>query len=193
MSSPMNSIVPAVGSRRRIMVRPSVDLPQPDSPTRPTVSPFLMSRSTPSTAWTCATVLWRTPEVMGNHVLSPRTDRRGADAVQARFSCACAASGTFQLHAGLGDPARGQLRLTDAVEHRGVARAALHLELASRVKRTAGRKIDQVGWKPVDRLERFMSLSVQSWNRPQQGPRVRMLWVREHVDRWARLDHAPRV
>src|SRR5580692_356310 len=167
MSSPMNSIVPAVGSRRRIIVRPSVDLPHPDSPTRPTVSPFLMSRSTPSTARTWATVLWRTPEVMGNHVLRPRTDRRGAEVVQARFSCAWAASGTFELHTGLGDPARGQLRLTDPVEHRGVARAALDLELASRVKRTTGREIDQVGRQPVDRLERFMSLSVQPWNRPQ--------------------------
>src|SRR5450756_2227341 len=147
MSSPMNSIVPAVGSRRRIMVRPRVDLPQPDSPTRPTVSPFLMSRSTPSTARTCATVLWRTPEETGNHVFNPRTERSGDEVVQARFSWAWTASGTFQLHAGLGDPACGQLRLTYPVEHRGVARAALDLELAPRVKSTAGRKIDQVGWK----------------------------------------------
>src|ERR1700687_3602009 len=135
MSSPMISIVPAVGSRRRSMVRRRVGFPQPDSPTRPTVSPFMMSRSTPSTAWTWATVLWRTPEVMGNHVFSPRTDRSGDDAVHARFSCAWAASGTFELHAGLGDPARGQLRLADAVEHRGVARAALHLGLTARGKR----------------------------------------------------------
>src|ERR1700694_1064903 len=188
MSSPMNSIVPAVGSRRRIMVRPSVDLPHPDSPTRPTVSPFLMSRSTPSTAWTWATVLWRTPEVMGNHVFSPRTERSGDEAVHARFSCAWAASGTFELHAGLGDPARGQLRLADAVEHRGVARAALHLELASRVKGTSGWEVDQVGWKPVDRLEGFMSLSVQSWNRPQKRPRVRMLGMCEHIAGWGGLD-----
>src|SRR5580704_6689146 len=193
MSSPMNSIVPAVGSRRRIIVRPSVDLPQPDSPTRPTVSPFLMSRSTPSTAWTCATVLWRTPEVIGNHVLSPRTDRRGDAAVHARLSCACATSGTFELHTGLRDPARSQLCLTDAVEHRSVTRAALHLELASWVKRAAGGKIDQVRWEPLDRFERFMSLGVESRNRPQEGPRVRMLGMREHIDGWAGLDHAPRV
>src|SRR5579864_6746625 len=134
MSSPMNSMVPAVGSRRRIMVRPSVDLPQPDSPTSPTVSPFLMSRSTPSTARTCATVLWRTPDDTGNHVFSPRTDRSGELAVQARFSCAWAVSGTFELRAGLGDPAGGQLRFTDTVEHRGVARAPFDLELASRLK-----------------------------------------------------------
>src|SRR5450759_3848303 len=193
MSSPMNSIVPAVGSRRRIIVRPSVDLPQPDSPTSPTVSPFLMSRSTPSTARTWATVLWRMPEETGNHVFSPRTDTSGAVAVQARFSCAWTASGTFELHARLGDPARGQLRFADPVEHRGVARAAFDLELASRVERTAGREVDQVGWEAVDRLERLMPVSVQSRNRPQQRPGVRMLGVREHVNGRARLDHPPRV
>ena len=38
--------VPAVGSSSRSSVRPSVDLPQPDSPTRPSVSPAATSRST---------------------------------------------------------------------------------------------------------------------------------------------------
>src|SRR5450756_41816 len=193
MSSPMNSIVPAVGSRSRMMVRPSVDLPHPDSPTRPTVSPFLMSRSTPSTARTWATVLWRTPEETGNHVFSPRTDSSGSEVVHARFNCAGTASGTLELHARLGDPARCQLRLPDTIEQRGVARAALDLELAPRVERTAGRKIDQVGWKPVDRLERLVPLSVQSRNRAQQRPGVRVLGVREDIDGRARLDHPSRV
>ena len=39
MSVPSNMIVPAVGSIRRSSSRPTVVLPQPDSPTRPSVSP----------------------------------------------------------------------------------------------------------------------------------------------------------
>ena len=49
-STPSKVISPSVGSSRRRIVRPSVDLPHPDSPTRPTVSPRRISRSTPSTA-----------------------------------------------------------------------------------------------------------------------------------------------
>ena len=39
MSWPSNSIVPPVGSSSRVISRPIVDLPQPDSPTTPRVSP----------------------------------------------------------------------------------------------------------------------------------------------------------
>ena len=39
MSAPSKVIVPAVGSSRRSSTRPSVDFPEPDSPTRPTVWP----------------------------------------------------------------------------------------------------------------------------------------------------------
>ena len=45
-------IRPAVGLSRRTMHLPKVDFPQPDSPTRPSVSPAWMSRLTPSTAFT---------------------------------------------------------------------------------------------------------------------------------------------
>ena len=39
------------------MVRPSVVLPQPDSPTSANVSPGMISKSTPSTAYTVP--IWR--------------------------------------------------------------------------------------------------------------------------------------
>src|SRR3954462_6375268 len=42
----------AASGNRPSTPRPSVDLPQPDSPTRPSVSPRLMSNDTPSTART---------------------------------------------------------------------------------------------------------------------------------------------
>ena len=52
MSLSSNRISPSVGSIRRRIVRPSVDLPQPDSPTTPSVSPSSTVRLTPSTALT---------------------------------------------------------------------------------------------------------------------------------------------
>ena len=46
--------------------RAIVDLPQPDSPTTPSVSPFLTLKVTPSTAFTEATSFWKMmPRVMG--------------------------------------------------------------------------------------------------------------------------------
>ena len=50
MSVPLILISPAVGSIKRRMVRPTVDLPQPDSPTSASVSPARIASVTPSTA-----------------------------------------------------------------------------------------------------------------------------------------------
>ena len=56
-----------------MIVRPSVVLPQPDSPTTPRVSPRMIERSTPSTACTWPTVLFRRPALIGNYLTSPST------------------------------------------------------------------------------------------------------------------------
>ncbi len=50
MSWPSKTILPPVGSYSRRMVRPTVDLPQPDSPTSPSVSPLWIEKLTSSTA-----------------------------------------------------------------------------------------------------------------------------------------------
>ena len=50
MSAPLRWTVPAVGSSRRRMQLPTVDLPLPDSPTRPTTSPRSIDSETSSTA-----------------------------------------------------------------------------------------------------------------------------------------------
>src|SRR5512141_1463980 len=47
------------------MVRPAVDLPQPDSPTRPKVSPLLISKEIPSTACTAPTWRCSRPRLIG--------------------------------------------------------------------------------------------------------------------------------
>ena len=49
-SWPSSRMVPAVGSIRRRMTRPTVVLPQPLSPTSPSVSPAPMVKLTSSTA-----------------------------------------------------------------------------------------------------------------------------------------------
>ncbi|MNI78284.1 hypothetical protein D3C73_1346450 [compost metagenome] len=49
---PWNKTLPDVGGWSPTSTDASVDLPQPDSPTMPTVSPRLMVKSTPSTALT---------------------------------------------------------------------------------------------------------------------------------------------
>src|ERR1700678_382539 len=51
-STPSKTTVPKVGSIRRRINRPSVLLPEPDSPTKPTVSPARISKDTSSTART---------------------------------------------------------------------------------------------------------------------------------------------
>src|SRR5215467_374169 len=175
MSSPLNVIVPAVGSIRRMIVRPRVDLPQPDSPTRPSVSPALISRSTPSTAWTWAIVRCITPDATGNHTLRSETVTSGSLAVHARVSrLALAASTTLQLRARLRHPARSLLRVADAQEGRHVTRALLDSKRAPRVESAAAGQVDEVGRQAFDGLERFASLRVEARDRPKQRPRVGM-------------------
>src|SRR3990167_8005212 len=65
---------PSVGSIRRRIKRPVVDLPQPDSPTIPKVSPSRTKRSSPSTALTAPTCLEkRMPRLIGKCFLRPLT------------------------------------------------------------------------------------------------------------------------
>ena len=44
MSVPLKMICPDVGVSSRVIIRPVVDLPQPDSPTRPRLSPAFRSK-----------------------------------------------------------------------------------------------------------------------------------------------------
>ena len=73
MSRPSKTIEPDVGSISLMIVRPSVVLPQPDSPTTPSVSPLRTERSTPSTARTAPTVCLKTPALIGKCLTSPST------------------------------------------------------------------------------------------------------------------------
>src|SRR6476469_3797620 len=79
MSRPRKRAVPLVGGSSRISTCASVDLPQPDSPTTPSVSPSFRSNETPSTARTCPTVcLNNTPTRTGKCLTRSRTSRMGS-------------------------------------------------------------------------------------------------------------------
>ena len=74
------------------MARPVVDLPQPDSPTSPSVSPRLTANETPSTACTAPTLRWKMmPCVSGKcmtRLLTSSSARRPLP--EAVAGCACA-------------------------------------------------------------------------------------------------------
>ncbi len=71
-SRPSNRISPASMrpglSTSPMIEKPTMDLPPPDSPTRPRISPGIRSKETPSTAFT-------TPPKVWNQVFSPLTLR----------------------------------------------------------------------------------------------------------------------
>src|SRR5271169_5271881 len=67
ISSPAKRILPVVGSITRSRQRATVDLPQPDSPTRPRVSPLATANETQSTARTAG----RSPRSRAAHVVGP--------------------------------------------------------------------------------------------------------------------------
>ena len=63
-------MAPSVIGMSPITNLPKVVFPQPDSPTIPTVSPLLISMSTPSTALTWALTGENIPALIGNHFLA---------------------------------------------------------------------------------------------------------------------------
>src|ERR1700689_1708294 len=78
MSSPLITIEPDVGGSRATIIRPGVVLPQPDSPTRPNVSPGRTSNDTSDTACTAPTCRCRiAPLVTGNSLTRFCTMRKG--------------------------------------------------------------------------------------------------------------------
>src|SRR6185312_1152652 len=75
MSRPSKQIEPSSGLVSRRMQRLRVDLPEPDSPTRPNAAPRWMSTETPSTARN-----WP-PSRVRNDFTTSRTDTRGPSAI----------------------------------------------------------------------------------------------------------------
>ena len=83
-SSPPSRMRPAVGSISFSTVLPTVDLPQPDSPTRPSVSPLAIAKLTPSTALTSPTRRCSRPPWIGKCFTSSSTSQDGRCSLMAR-------------------------------------------------------------------------------------------------------------
>ncbi len=73
MRCPSSRTSPEVIGYRRRMDFPTVDLPQPLSPTRDRVSPLAISNETPSTAWTVPPVRPNSPPRSGKYFLRSLT------------------------------------------------------------------------------------------------------------------------
>src|SRR5712691_2684272 len=84
-STPSNVTVPASGSVRPRMRRAVVDLPQPDSPTMPSVVPASTVKETLSTAETYA--FEHSPRRTGNLFCSPSTRSSTCDRVSGSGAC----------------------------------------------------------------------------------------------------------
>src|SRR2546423_14258939 len=64
---------------------------------------------------------------------------------------------------------------------------------AARPELAAGRRPDQRRRRAFDRVQPFLLRAVETGDRAEQAPRVRMLWVVEEAARLRTLDDAPGV
>ena len=177
MSTPSYRISPAVGRSSRRMQRPVVVLPQPLSPTSPSVSPRRTVKSMPSTAFTSPTSAAR-DDALGDREVHAQPlhleQRRGR-------SRSCRRSGLAARPRGCGS------RRPDGRRRLPAPAAAAPAAHASTAKRQRGRNAQprveprQIGRLAFDRIEPLLARPVQPRHRAQQRHRVGM--ARVVVDR----------
>ena len=92
-SLPSKRTEPLVGLSRPTSMRPIVVLPQPDSPTRPSVSPLRMSKDTPATALTVPTLRCSIPLVTGKSLTRSLADSTTSPPACSATSASCADRG----------------------------------------------------------------------------------------------------
>ncbi len=181
ISWPSNLTEPAVGAWMRATTRASVDFPQPDSPTSPTVSPFATSRSTPSTACTTRCLPKNVSFGSGKCFTTPRNCSIGWRGLLLRYR-RCLHRGGRRLArrrrrqglAVLRDPA-ARLAARQDLEQVRMLRAALDPERATRGKTAAGREIDRIGRRAIDGDETLLArnMPVDARHGVDQRPGVR--------------------
>src|SRR5438876_4834877 len=183
MSRPSKTIRPSVGSSRRMMQRAIVDLPQPDSPTTPSVSPPRTLKLTPSTAFTAAICLWKMiPRVTGKYFFRSSTTRRSSPATALRGLChhpgqqlrgfavlrlLVEMAGVQVVRIVATDPQLRVLLLAD-VHHVGAAR--MEPAALGRVEERRRRALN---------LDEPLDVGVEAGQRAKETPGVRMLGPRE--------------
>src|SRR3972149_463996 len=182
-SCPSKTTSPEVGLYSMRMTRPMVVLPQPLSPTSPSVSPRLISKLTPSTALTSATLRWKMiPEVPGKDMRMSSTRTRVSPAGSADGVLgACSTTMLTPLRGcrrlrGLGDalplPAGAVVGRAHRQQRGHLLRAALHGETAARPEGAARRDAHQVRRHPLDRVKLLLARLVPTRHRLQEAQGV---------------------
>src|SRR2546428_8628506 len=151
---PANAMVPAVGCSAARMSFAVVVLPQPDSPTRPRVWPWLMVKLTPSTALTQPRLLPSREPPTAKYFLRLRTSSND--------------SGMFGLLEGQpapDSPAVAQVFLAGLL-----SQTALHSIRTAGVEATASRQIRWIWWLPRNSVQRLLTAELR--HRVEQRPGV---------------------
>ena len=183
------------------IVRASVDLPQPDSPTRPSVSPLATESETPSTAWTAPT--WRsnrTPDLIGKCLTRSVTSSRArrspfASVRRPRGRCRrrprCATR--FAFAPGRASSGRACSPSPPRDSSGGVLRCTCRTRAGSAAGICSPRAASSSdgGW-PLICASRARPRPVEAHDRAQQAPGVGMLRVVEDLLERPRLDDLAR-
>src|SRR3954464_3781060 len=164
---PSNRTLPESGVSNISSVRASVDFPQPDSPTRPSVSPRTRSSVMPSSADSLFLALGTR-----NDLRRSRTSSSFSDICWLSFS-----RGEIDL---FGEMAGGLATGADGVERRSLGGADLPGQGAARLVDATFRDRVQVGRRAADRLQLVAAPRVDR-HRTQQPLRVGMLGIAENL------------
>src|SRR5438067_6868091 len=160
------------------MQRPVVVLPQPDSPTRPSVSPRRIEKLTSSTARTRPEGPPKSPPPTVKCLTRWRTSSSTSEPAAARAPPAAVGTSAGGLILPLQPrrlPARAHVAgLADGLEGWRLDGAALHAERAARGERAARRQPCEIGRLALDRRQSRAARLVQPRHRAQQPERVGM-------------------
>src|SRR5262245_14517210 len=181
MSCPSNTMRPAVGVSMRSTASPVVDLPEPLSPTRPSVSPRRMVKETPSTAFTVATWRWKMiPLVTGKCTFKSSTRRIGSPEA---FCGSASDIGKARLGMTIAD--LNQLRPRDS--------ALIENGPAARAEGAADGNAGQMRRRAHERRQPLAAAAVEPRHGRHQPRRIGMLWPRIELARRRDLDDAAAI
>src|SRR4029434_10089502 len=156
MLRPSNSMAPAVGSSAARMSLEVVVLPQPDSPTRPSVSPALMVKLMPSTAFTQPRTLPNRRLATGKCFLRSRTSSNGS-LTRKLFAC---------------QPAPGSSPVPYGLFTWFLVTAPVAGMLAAGMEATAGGQVRQIRRLAGDTVERLLRAELRYGVEQRPGVRV---------------------
>src|SRR5208282_174020 len=177
-SRPSNHTLPRVGSSSRSIRRPSVDLPEPDSPTRPNVSPRRISRLTPATAFKVSFVRESSPSLPAGNSFQRSSTRRSGSVIGAAAIFSDAEAGDmmtwrFHFQGWIGCGASG------------------YRKRAARMKPASARRPERARYRSGNRLQAMARRAIDARNRCQQPFGVWVQRIAEQL-RGRRLFHHAR-